>query len=297
MLFVAVNVCYRPCMGKIAHLDMLWGKMPVLLALSRLGTLEAAAGHLNVNRTTVSRRLKMLEESVGGVLFDRTDGRYSLTPLGREILVTAEAAELHLSKMEALLPATENTARGPVKLTIAPHLAPLVAPVLVKIADRNPDIKLDVTSTYEVQQLEAREADIALRVLRVEPRHPLVGRRLNKLAGAIYAARQPVIDQPVYIVRHGEVAVPDAFNTWDDSTPVVTTDDIMAKQELQAAGGFGRLPVFMGDADPRLRRVSGLLPDAGWGLWLLTHEAFRSSPRLRVVIDAITAYFQKNPVT
>lgn len=284
-------------MGKIAHMDSLWGKMPVLLALSRLGSLEAAAEHLNVNRTTVSRRLKSLEEQVGGVLFHRSDGRYSLTPLGREMLAAVEAAESHLAKMEALLPAQDEPARGPVTLTTAPHLVPLIAPALVTIAEQYPDISLDICSTYQVQQLEAREADIALRVLRTEPQHPLVGRRLRRLSGAMYGAKTPQTDRPVFIERHGEVPVPEDFISWDDSTPKLTTDDIVAKLELQAAGGIGRLPVFMGDADPRLKRVSGLLPDAGWSLWLLTHEAFRASPRLRLVIDAITAHFQQLPLS
>ncbi len=281
-------------MGKFAQIDDMWGKMPVLLALSRIGTLDGVAEHLNVNRTTVSRRLKALEENLGGRLFVRSEGIYTLTPLGREILVAAEAAEFQLAQVESVLPLQEEPG-GPLTITMAPNIAPVIASVMVDIARRRPDIKLDLCSTYELQQLEAREADIALRILRTDPQYPLFGRRLKKLSGALYGCKKTDMAKPVQIVRHDEVELPQSYVTWKETAAVIRTDDIIAKQELIAAGGIGRLPVFMGDADPRLKRMSDVLPDAGWALWLLTHEAFRASPRLQMVISTITQHFQKMP--
>jgi len=165
---------------------------------------------------------------------------------------------------------------------------------LVKIAANMPSLKMEVCSTYALQQVEAREADIALRVLRSDPKYPLVGKRLKKLAGAVYSAVSPAVEQPVHIIRHGEVDTPEEYKEWGVGSTVIHTDDIITKQELIAAGGVGRLPIFMGDADPRLKRVSDLLPDAGWGLWLLTHEAFRSSPRLDYAVKAINTHFQNS---
>ncbi len=282
-------------MGKNAQIEDMWGKMPVLLALSRLGTLDRAAEHLSVNRTTVARRLRMLEEIVGGLLFTRADGAYSLTPLGRELLAAAEAAEGKLAQVEAILPRGAQDIGGPIKITIAPHVAALVAPALLEIAVNMPSLKLEICSTYALQQVEAREADIALRVLRSDPEYPLVGKRVKKLAGAVYSAVSLVTEHPIHIIRHGEVDTPQGYQQWSRSSVVIHTDEIITKQELMAAGGVGRLPIFMGDADPRLKRVSDLLPDAGWGLWLLTHEAFRSSPRLDYAVRAITTHFQNLP--
>ena len=282
-------------MGKNAQIEDMWGKMPVLLALSRLGTLDRAAEHLNVNRTTVSRRLHILEESIGGSLFTRADGNFSLTPLGRELLAVAEAAEASLAQMEAVLPTSERDIGGPLKITIAPHVAALVAPALIEIASSTPSLKLEICSTYELKHVEAREADIALRVLRSDPEFPLVGKRVKKLAGAIYSSVSPSTENPVHIIRRGEVEIPKAYRLWNSGSVVVHTDEIIAKRELIAAGGVGRLPIFLGDADPRLKRLNGLLPYAGWGLWLLTHEAFRSSPRLDYGIKAITAHFNRMP--
>lgn len=282
-------------MGKNAQIEDMWGKMPVLLALSRLGTLDRAAEHLNVNRTTVARRLRMLEEIVGGLLFTRVDGVFSLTPLGRELLVAAEAAEGKLAQVEAILPHSAQDIGGPIKITIAPHVAALVAPALLEIATAKPSLKLEICSTYDLQQVEAREADIALRVLRTDPEYPLVGKRVKDLAGAVYSAVSLVSEYPVHIFRHGEVDTPQGYQRWDGSSVVIHTDEIITKQELIAAGGVGRLPIFMGDADPRLKRASDLLPDAGWGMWLLTHEAFRSSPRLDYAVRAIATHFKNLP--
>jgi DNA-binding transcriptional LysR family regulator len=170
----------------------------------------------------------------------------------------------------------------------------MIAPALVEIVNSMPALKVEVCSTYDLQHVEARQADIALRVLRAEPEYPLVGRKLKKLAGAVYTTVSKRAEKPVFVVRENEVDTPEAYRVWDRDSPTIHTDEIISKLELIAAGGVGRLPVFMGDADPRLKRLTGLLPDAGWCLWLVTHDAFRSSPRLDYAIKAITTHFNKH---
>ena len=95
----------------------------------------------------------------------------------------------------------------------------------------------------------------------------------------------------VYVLRHGEIKTSLDTAAQHGAGAIIHVDDIWAKQELIASGGIGRLPVFMEDGDARLKRASDVLPDLGWKLWMVTHEAFKTSPRLKVIMSEISAYF------
>src|ERR1051325_471253 len=51
-----------------------WNDRRYVLPLSRPGTLAAAARRLNVNQTTVTRRLHSVQRALGARLFERVDG-------------------------------------------------------------------------------------------------------------------------------------------------------------------------------------------------------------------------------
>lgn len=262
-----------------------------MLALSRFRTLEAAAEQLNVNRTTVSRRLKGFEQRLGVRLFVRSEGAYKLTAVGRELLVAAETAEASLTNAEQLLFRRGVSQGGPMRVTIPPNIASLTAKMFIQMARSRPEYTFDVIATYKLEEVEAREADIALRILRKPPEYPLYGKMLKTLRGAVYESARCPRSNAVYVQRHGEVLLPSDAKVALGDIPTIHTDDIRAKQELIAAGGIGRLPVFMGDNDPRIRRASEILPDAGWRLWMVTHEAFKTSPRLQVIMNEMSTYF------
>ncbi|XJN90472.1 LysR family transcriptional regulator [Micrococcus luteus] len=62
-----------------------------LLLVVREGRLDAAAEELQVNRTTVTRRLKALEAALGGRVVVRGPAGMEVTPLGEEALAAARA--------------------------------------------------------------------------------------------------------------------------------------------------------------------------------------------------------------
>ncbi|WP_262693147.1 LysR family transcriptional regulator [Kordiimonas aquimaris] len=280
-------------MSDFAHMDYIWAEMPILLALSRFRTLEAAAEQLNVNRTTISRRLKGFEEKLGVKLFVRADGTYNLTAIGRELLVAAETAEASLTSAEQLLFRGDANSGGPIRITMPPHIAPFTAKMFTDMVRKRPEYTFDIVATYKLEEIEAREADIALRILRKPPDYPLSGQMLRTLRGAVYESCAYDRTDAVHVMRHGEVPVSPDMKQALGGISTVHTDDIWAKQELIAAGGIGRLPIFMGDNDARLKRASDILPDAGWRLWMITHEVFKTSPRLKAIMDDIAQYFSE----
>ena len=70
-----------------------WDAVQAFLAVARTGRISAAARRLDVEHTTISRRLAALEAALGVPLFYRTNTGYTLTAHGRNALTQAEAME------------------------------------------------------------------------------------------------------------------------------------------------------------------------------------------------------------
>src|SRR5689334_3346044 len=70
-----------------------WDDLRIFLAVARAGRVAGAARQLEVEHSTVARRLAALERNVGAALFYRTAGGYQLTPQGATVLNGAEAME------------------------------------------------------------------------------------------------------------------------------------------------------------------------------------------------------------
>jgi DNA-binding transcriptional LysR family regulator len=76
---------------------------------------------------------------------------------------------------------------GTVRITTTDTLLPLVAPCLARIRREHPEIVLEVVVSNTLLSLNRRDADIAIRPTR-QPPPELIGRRIARIAFAIYAA-------------------------------------------------------------------------------------------------------------
>ena len=66
-----------------------WDDLRFFLALARTRTVSAAGRELEVKHTTVSRRIKALEQGLGTRLFDHLPDGYALTPAGENLFQNA----------------------------------------------------------------------------------------------------------------------------------------------------------------------------------------------------------------
>ena len=108
-----------------------WDLLRVVLALGRGGTLSAAARRLGVDHTTVARHLESLELELAAPLFERSPLGFTPTPLGDEVLATAERMEGEVIGLLRRSEGTVSKLTGLVRLTSTPFLsARLFAPAL-----------------------------------------------------------------------------------------------------------------------------------------------------------------------
>lgn len=281
-----------------------WDDVRILLAAFRQGTLGGAAVQLSVDVSTVSRRLMLLEESIGARLFDRSRDGLVITRAGELLLPAAEAMEAAHARLTRDVSSIEQSVQGIVRLAVAPALADqFVAPLVGKLRTKHPAIQLQIDASTRPVNLQQYEADLALRS--AEPK----GAEL--LVRALGSARWVPAAAPSVAKRLGMLkAWSDAvWIVWDasmehfgpaqwlrryvgDATVALSTNHFMS--QLAAARAGAGVVLAPG---PHLQ-AAGLVPVATHRqlqadvarlpvdrLCLLCHRALRDVPRVAAVWD------------
>ncbi|MDO5104194.1 MAG: LysR family transcriptional regulator [Lautropia sp.] len=271
-----------------------WNDLQYFTTLVAQETLTAAAEALDVQHSTVSRRVAQLEASLGLRLFDRIGKRYLLTDDGRRI-------HAHVEELAKDIHTLQRLARGAGELQarVVVSAPPLVlrdlltARRLTTFSKQHPHIRLVIQAEARLSDLHARQADIALRLVRPEQKD-LVIRRLRSVRFGFYAL-------PQYLKKHPRerwrfLLIPTAANQgrWarqligDDKTALACNDFLLIKQCLLEGMGVGLLPDFFVTPADTLKPVAlqDKTPEVlEESLYLVMHEDVRRSPAVRTVAD------------
>lgn len=270
-----------------------WNDLRYLLALSREGTLSAVARDTGVDLTTVSRRLKALEQALGTQLFLRVDNRYEPTPALAAALEQAIQAEQRLNSFEAALSDLNSGLRGRVRITSIHNVINYyLLERLPAFYARYPDIELEIIADSSPLDLGRHEADLALRMGR--PTQPqIVTRRLAQLSYAVYAHRALLHEAvtpetlPWVVLEDRYSSLPEA--QWQRTHyPQVQTRlhcNVGPAMLSAVRSGIGAacLPCYMAQPCSELVALTGPVPMRE--LWLLVHPEKRTLARVRAVLD------------
>jgi LysR family hydrogen peroxide-inducible transcriptional activator len=90
-----------------------------------------AATACNVSQPTLSFQLRKLEDHLGVVLFERTNKRVALTPMGRRLLIHARESLREAELVESTAKAAGDPLVGSLKLGIIPTVAPYLMPMIL----------------------------------------------------------------------------------------------------------------------------------------------------------------------
>ena len=278
-----------------------WNDLRHFLAVARAGTTAAAARSLGVNQSTVVRRLAALEAALGVTLFNRRRDGYRLSPQGEALLPEAEAVETAVQVLARRAAGLSEAATGTLRVTTAVGMALGLVPQFInEFHRRHPGIEVTLLIDDRYHDLEAGEADIALRA-GLPGNESLVGRRLSDICWAVYASRN-------YLERAGWPAHPAALNDhkvvgfegaienikpacWLRSVAphcdIVTRSSTVLGLLFAAQSGFGLtlLPCHIGDQESGLVRVIDPLPELTGDFWILTSRRVRRQPKVRVFLD------------
>lgn len=149
----------------------------------------ARAGEaLNIAKSAVSRRLKLMEERYGTQLIDRRPGVWEVTTAGQELYQRAVRVLAEADEIEADFTDIRQSLAGPLSVSL-PHEFGLafLQPALLRFIARHPEIQLTVDFDDRRVDLERENYDLAIRVS--ETSEPgLVTRRLGGSRHQLYAS-------------------------------------------------------------------------------------------------------------
>ena len=274
-----------------------WNDIRLVHELQRCGSLSAAADAMGVQHSTLSRRLRALEEKLGTRLFERVPKGLLATPAGMAVVEVAQRIEEELQNLGRDLFGLDSQLSGVLRVTTVDFLARRFAPFFLEFSQRYPEVKLELVVDNATRSLTKREADVAIRVSN-QPSEHLVGRKVSRLDFALYAAES-------LIEAYGEdPCVPGyPWMAWDPALGARMTeawmqthcpkaritcsvnDTTTMQAGIEAGLGAGFMICRIGDEAPNLRRMRPTEPGFGMDLWLLTHPDLQSVARVRAFMD------------
>ena len=144
---------------------MTLNQLETFMAIVRLESFSAAATKLHMTQSTVSARIRELELSLGGEVFDRSGRRAHLTPTGRQLVHYATQVLLLGAEMRHLVGGSLAVA-GTLRLGVAELIAVTWLPAMVStLKEQYPKLSLefDIGLTMPIHAaLRKGELDLAL---------------------------------------------------------------------------------------------------------------------------------------
>ena len=288
--------------------ELSWDDLKVLLACSRHGSTRTAASALGVSNSTVARRLETLEAAIEGRLFDRTPDGLLATALCEELLPIAKTVEDTISDGQLRLTGRDALLAGKLKVSIADFkpVNQLLFRSLNEFSKSYPRIQLDVRTSNVKVDLSRREADFAIRGLKLEERPPkdIVGVKLGLLTMGLYVHKALLAD-----ARLGKRELNFIDSTQAAPAGLPTAADLGIKVRHSVEGPITRLDAVanqMGVAALACCSVAeaGLkdvvrLPNTDSVphryVWLLYHKDLRQSARIRALFKHLLTLEQNWP--
>ena len=270
-----------------------WDDFRLVRAVAEAGGLTRAAERLGINPSTAFRRLAGIEANLDTALFDRHRAGYVPTAAGLAMMAAAARMAGDVERFTRELAGQDRNPVGELRITAPASLvADMLMPALGRFTRTYPGLRLHMVVAEEALNLSCRDADVALRASDAPPA-TLVGRRLATIAWALYGRADLAgskLDECPWVVPSDGVAAGRftrfCENRGAGERVVLTLNTVLGLREAVEAGlGIGPLPCWSADGRPGLIRLSGLEPELGAGLWLLTHPDLRHSARVRAFMD------------
>lgn len=281
-----------------------WDDLKFFLAVVRAGTLRGGAESIQVNHTTLTRRLSIMEERIGSRLFDRSKQGLVLTQIGEELLPYAERVEEEMTSASRMIIGRDADPVGTVYVSM-PHGMAMTSIMddLALFSERYPDIALNLQFGNEIANLHRREADVSIRVAN-DVYDDAVGRRLVQMSQAAYCTREyaeRVKDnggEGLHFIGWHEPEG-DLTAKWlkESFYPKATlkhrVSELVPLISLAASGlGMAYLACNLGDRHPNLVRAPFQKPLPYRSIWLLLHRDLRRTARIRCLVDFLAEQIQ-----
>jgi molybdate transport repressor ModE-like protein len=280
---------------------MNWDDMKLFLAVARCGSISGGAKQLGVQHSTVSRRLRAMEEQLGTRLVERKRSGYELTLAGEQIKQSALQIEREMLAVDETLLGKDANLVGPLRVSAINNMAStILMPIFARFSATHPQVELHINVSNMDVSLAQREADIAIRLTN-SPIDTLIGKRMLTVASTIYGNRDylETVRQQGGDPRWIGVTCCQFHKTWTrqfgkhHAHTFYSDDTMLTLAAIREGLGVSYLPCFMGDADPLLQRYSDPDPQHDLGLWILLHPDLKRTARVLAFRDYMIKNIQE----
>ncbi len=286
-----------------------WNALKVFLAIADTGTLTGAANLLEVNHSTVFRRLNSFETQLGGRVFERLPQGYRLTSMGQELLLRAEKIAQAFDDLDRSIVGKDFQPKGVVKITAPNNIAyRYLSRYLTDFNQIYPDIKVEVLVSNLEFNMNDRRADIAVRATSSPPEH-LVGRAVNSISWGVYSSpaylqkfaaptKIKQLSQHALIGATGAMRKLPAF-VWLEKhygEQIVARCDDLTAMSCFAEAGLALACLPDDQRRPEIIRLFDYLPGKTSKLWILTHPDLRKVERIKLVMQHLHIAFTEEKV-
>jgi DNA-binding transcriptional LysR family regulator len=290
--------------------DIGWELYRSYLSVLKEGSLSGAARAMGIAQPTVGRHIAALEKALGVTLFTRSQLGLLATEAARTLEPFAQSMRSSAAALQRAAEGQGQGIRGTVRVTASEVIGvEVLPPILARLQNDHPDLKLELLLSNRVQDLLKREADIAIRM--TQPRQDqLIARRVGQVALGLHAhkdyLRQRGMPETLAdLAQHALIGFDEEtpfvraarkdFSFWQRKAFAMRCDSDVAQLALIRAGcGIGICQVALAARDPQLVH---LLPESfalGLDTWITMHEDLRHTPRCKLCFDALLLGMQNH---
>ncbi|HTM43376.1 MAG TPA: LysR family transcriptional regulator [Polyangiaceae bacterium] len=284
----------------------------VFVRVVRAGSFTQAAHELDLPKSSISRTVSHLEESLGVRLLQRTTRKLHLTEAGQAYLAEAEPALQQLDEATRSVSRLGKEPRGTIRVTAPVDLGILaLGEIIARFVRKYPRIHIELSLSAKHVDLVAEGFDLAVRAASRMHDSSLIARKVGSTSLGLYASAD-------YLQRKGEPKVlsdlaqhdcvlfrgKNGRSTWqllgphgEESVEVkgsINVDEMLfVREAVQAGLGIGRLPpVEWGKSCASVtqpKRVLPLYSVSGAGLFVVTSSLRNLPTRVALFRDTLIA--------
>lgn len=279
--------------------ELVWDDLKHFALVAREGSVAGAARFAQVEHSTIVRRIGRLEETLKLRLFNRLVRGWVLTEEGialRERVLLIEGQILEVMRCAQAM----GKDAGSVVLTAPPDLlSDVVAPALAGFAADHPQIELQLIGATDRANLSRGEADIALRMVKVEGAE-LVCQKISSVTYQTYGLAHWSAEtwHKRRFVGYSDLHQPflnEALNRQAAGREIVLQTNSPRVALQAAAGGLGLalLPSFLVANHRDLAVVEAAESPIHCPVYLVMQRDVRKAGRVRAVVDHLRQHIPR----
>lgn len=281
------------------------------------GSFSAAGRQSGLSPAAVSRRIAMLEESLGVRLIYRTSRKLTLTEAGETLFENAVKILNQVDELQSVISEYQQSPRGLLHVhTRVPIGVQFLAKVLPRFQKQYPEVQVKLWLTEDQQDLIENKVDVAIRLGNIDEPSLAVRRLWDGsprllLASPEYLRRHPPIMQPSDLARHNCLTYLDGrsddgralwrFKNGADERELRVTGTLQVnnpevlRQSVLAGCGICLLPLWCFENDLRLGRIVQVLPQYeatpstfDHHIYVVFEKSRYVSPKIRAFVDYLS---------